>query len=204
MQIAPAQATDVEEATDCLVSAFARDPLIDYFLFGLPEPRDEARRTFFSLLLRARLAMAAPVLVARDGGRLVGAAMGYGANRPDWPEALERAWEAFEAGVPGMNERSEHYAAIKKAGLPPAPHYYLGVLGVAPGRQGQGLGQALLESFCALSAADPASAGVYLETATPANLPLYRRAGFTPTHSAPLGMGMLWCMYCKHERSLMR
>ena len=40
-----------------------------------------------------------------------------------------------------------------------------------PEARGTGTGGALLQAFCRLSAADPRSSGVYLETGNPDNLP---------------------------------
>jgi len=54
--------------------------------------------------------------------------------------------------------------------------WYLPVLAADVPRQGQGLGSALLKH--ALAHVDEAAAAAYLETATPANLPLYERFGF--------------------------
>ena len=59
---------------------------------------------------------------------------------------------------------------------PQAPHYYLQYLGVAPERQGQGFGSAILREITAQ--ADQAGTGCYLETATIQNVPLYQRHGF--------------------------
>lgn len=67
--------------------------------------------------------------------------------------------------------------------------------GIAPALQGQGIGQRLLASFCARSAADTASSGVFLETASAANVRFYQRAGFEVTGQGRLGESTLWCMF---------
>jgi len=58
----------------------------------------------------------------------------------------------------------------------PQPHYYLSALGVEPGRQGQGIGTALMRPV--LDRCDRDHLPAYLETATDRNLPLYERHGF--------------------------
>jgi GNAT superfamily N-acetyltransferase len=58
----------------------------------------------------------------------------------------------------------------------PEPCWYLGVLAVEPGRQGQGLGSRLMAPI--LARADREGLAVTLETAKARNLPLYRRHGF--------------------------
>jgi GNAT superfamily N-acetyltransferase len=59
----------------------------------------------------------------------------------------------------------------------PEPHYYLSALGVEPGRQGQGVGTALMRPV--LDRCDRDRIPAYLETATERNLPLYQRYGFS-------------------------
>jgi hypothetical protein len=140
MPIVPAAPPDVDEATRCLTAAFAADPLITYFFRSSPLGRNAACHAFFSLLLRARLALGMPVLLAKGSDAIVGAAMG--------------------------------------------------------------IGGALLEAFCGLSANDPRSCGVYLETATPANLPYYERYGFARTAEGALDdTATLWCLFRPDVRS---
>jgi GNAT superfamily N-acetyltransferase len=59
---------------------------------------------------------------------------------------------------------------------PREPHYYLEYLGVEPDRQGKGYGSALLRNLTAK--ADQEQMGCYLETASPASVPLYQRFNF--------------------------
>lgn len=60
----------------------------------------------------------------------------------------------------------------------PAGAWYLSILGVDPGRQGGGVGAALLAPT--LAQASRLGADCYLETFTPRNLPFYQRLGFRP------------------------
>lgn len=136
-----------------------------------------------------------PVLVARDAAGICGAAMGYDTAPPAWPQDLAQAWDRFEAYVPGLAERMAVYDAIAEKGKPAVPHYYLGVLGVDPARHGLGIGKQLLTAFCERADADPLSGGVYLETANPANVRFYERAGFVETGRGPMGSATLWCMF---------
>lgn len=155
---------------------------------------------FFSLLMRARLALEMPVLVARDGTQVLGAAMGYKTDRPAWPSDLAEEWDRFERSIPGLPDRIAIYDEIAEKCKPAAAHYYLGVIGVDPGLQGKGVGTRLLEAFCEMSAGDGLSGGVYLETAQPTNVAFYERAGFMETGRGALGSDTLWCMYFHHRR----
>jgi GNAT superfamily N-acetyltransferase len=67
-----------------------------------------------------------------------------------------------------MARRHRHYA--------PGPHMYLMALGVEPGRQGQGIGSALIAPV--LERCDRAGLPAYLETSTPGGRRLYERHGF--------------------------
>ena len=198
--IARAESGDIEAATRCFVSAFAADPLMKHFFGDEPRGRAASTETFFSLLMRARVALGAPTLVARDGGRVLGGAMGYATQRPEWPADLAREWSKLEGTSPDIAARFEAYERISCIGEPAEPHYYLGVIGVAPELRGTGLGSSLLRAFCHLSAADPASTGVYLETGNPANVPFYARHGFQVRCEEAMGEGRLWCMFLPHHR----
>lgn len=197
MTITNATPADLDEAVDCIVSAFAQDPITGFLLntgAGYPERVTQ----FFSLLMRVRLALKMPVLVVRGPSGIHGVAMGYATVRPDWPAELSKEWAAFEQAVPGIAQRMAAYDAIAEKGKPAEPHYYLGVIGIAPSLHGKGLGRQLLDSFCNVSAGDPLSKGVYLETANPSNVRFYERAGFLVTERGNLGTATLWCMYVLH------
>ena len=198
MRIVRAGAQDVEATVRSLVAAFAEDPLTGY-LMQPGEGYEDRLAQFFSLLMRARLALDAPVLVAKPNEVARGVAMGYATGRPAWPEALAEAWRRFERSLPDMVDRMAAYDEIAARFAPEAPHYYLGVLGLDPSLHGQGVGGRLLREFCAVSAADPRSHGVYLETAKPSNVPYYERAGFVQTGDATLGNIRLWCLYLPHS-----
>lgn len=58
----------------------------------------------------------------------------------------------------------------------PEPHFYLSILAVAPERQGQGIGSALLEPM--LERCGRERLPIYLETAQAKNVPFYQHHGF--------------------------
>ena len=61
---------------------------------------------------------------------------------------------------------------------PLRPHFYLGVLGVTPSRQGAGLGGVLVEPV--LVECDRCGHVAHLESSNPRNLGFYERSGFEP------------------------
>lgn len=80
--------------------------------------------------------------------------------------------------------------------FPTEPVRYLQALGVGPGRQGRGIGTALLGD--GLAKADAAHEAVYLETSLERNVRLYGAQGFTvvPGSPGPLSDGgpVMWRM----------
>lgn len=98
-------------------------------------------------------------------------------------------------GITGLWQLSRVVELIQKH-HPKEPHYYLQVLGVDPIAQGQGLSRYLLHSV--LEKCDVQKVPAYLETATPANIALYRHFGFEllkTMHQLPYGAPTLYCMY---------
>ena len=85
-------------------------------------------------------------------------------------------WEWIESKVPDESLR------------------HLDSVGVAPEMQGRGIGSALIDF--GLSRARAAEAGVFLETGTPRNVPLYERFGFRVFEDvdAPGGGPHMWFM----------
>lgn len=199
MKITPATSSDVNEALNCLAPAFANDPITGFLLGTGPGYRERVTQ-FFSLLMRARIALDMPVIVARNAGSIQGAAMGYTTLEPEWPADLAEQWDRFEKSTPAMTESIAAYDAIATRFKPATPHYYLGVIGVDPNLHGTGIGMQLLKSFCDLSANDPLSKGVFLETGKPSNVGFYERAGFVETGRESMGSATLWCMYLSHSR----
>ena len=199
MKITTATPSDIDEAVGCLATAFAQDPITGFLLQTSQGYRERVTQ-FFSLLMRARIELKMPVFVARGARAIDGATMGYSTVRPEWPADLTEEWDHFEKAIPGLTDRMAIYDEVANKFKPPSPHYYLGVIGTDPTSQGSGIGTQLLRSFCEVSANDPLSSGVYLETAQASNLRFYERVGFAETGRGNLGDATLWCMYLPHKR----
>lgn len=199
MKISSATPSDLDESIGRLADAFAHDPITGFLLQTGPGYRERVK-CFFSLLMRARIALGMPVLIARGVDGIHGAAMGYATVHPDWPADLSQEWNCFEKATPGMTDRMAVYEEISASFKPKVPHYYLGVIGVDPRLQGRGFGMQLLKAFCDLSANDTLSGGVYLETAQESNVGFYERCGFSEVGRGRLGGATLWCMYLPRPR----
>lgn len=199
MMITTPTLSDLDETVSCLADAFAQDPITGFLLQPGSGYRERVTQ-FFSLLMRARIALGMPVLIARDSEGIHGAVMGYSTVHPSWPSDVTEEWDRFEKASTGMTERMAVYEGIAAQFKPAAPHYYLGVIGTDPRMHGRGIGMQLIRSFCDASANDPSSRGVYLETAKKSNLAFYERAGFIETGRGAIGNHTLWCMYLQHAR----
>ena len=174
----PLTAADIPAPISILTRPFADDPGL---LFVLPDPADRAR-------LNARLAAAALRYTLRCGAPLVtsddvrGVALWFPPDASE-PTALDFAESGISA-VPGLIghdawTRFERLIAHLDALHPlhaPEPHWFLGVLGVDPAWQRQGLGAALMEPVFAQ--ADQAGVCCYLEAPTAANARYYVKRGF--------------------------
>ena len=68
---------------------------------------------------------------------------------------------------------------------PTEPHWYLPLIGVDPGHQGEGHGNILMTY--ALAQCDRDHAPAYLESSNPRNIPFYRRHGFEPLGAIQVG-----------------
>ncbi len=79
-----------------------------------------------------------------------------------------RAFSRFASLSPTLDRAHNRHA--------PGRHYYLLLLGVAPSRQGCGVGAALLEE--GLTRADTEGVPCYLDTMTDANVRFYEKRGF--------------------------
>lgn len=195
LTITTATSSDADTIVSALADAFAQDPLITYLFREHPNGVRAGATAFFSILLRARIALAMPASVLRQDSKILGATMGYDTARPNWPAPLAEEWRHLEASVPHLTTRLAAYEAICDAHQPSEPHYYLGVIGVHPSLQGKGAGKALLDHYCAQSQADPNSHGVYLDTASPSSLQFYYRNGFELRGEGRLDGAPLWCVY---------
>jgi ribosomal protein S18 acetylase RimI-like enzyme len=153
-----------------LARAFADDPVFRWF------SPDDGRRAamlpaFFAVFVEAFLrrgevytgeAGAGAALWSGPGVDPVGADAAYGARLAD--VAGEDAGRLFE-----VVERLEAHAPVE-------PHHHLQFLGVAPERQGVGLGGALMAPM--LERCDRDRAAAYLEATSDRNRALYERYGF--------------------------
>jgi len=167
--VRPARPTDEDELVDLLTLAFSKDPV---WRWVYPEARSYLANfpPFARLFAEASVAAGAAFL----SGQANGAAL--------WLPPDARADDAqlarlFQETIDESRQPEVFgYFGKMEAFHPEETHWYLPITGVDPASQGQGHGGAMLRH--ALSRCDGAGLPAYLESSSPANVPLYERHGF--------------------------
>lgn len=111
--------------------------------------------------------------------------------KPGLGEMLRAAWPMWRA-LGGNIGRALAVSDAMAAHRPNAPHWYLHIAGCDPAHQGQGHGGRAIRAGLAQATGVP----TYLETATEANVALYRSLGFAVTGEwdVPRGGPHFWSM----------
>jgi ribosomal protein S18 acetylase RimI-like enzyme len=167
-----ADAADRQTVLDVLTKAFMDDP-VACWLFPEVGRRGRLQAHYYRPLLTHPAAEA--YLAGRREGTSIWLTLAAGQTlyeeRPDAPEAGQ--WAVF-------GENGARLLALGQALAPRhpdrEPHLYLPCMGVLGGRQGAGLGSAMLRHR--LERADADGLAAYLEASSPRSRALYRRHGF--------------------------
>lgn len=189
------------ETARALGRAFINDPPLKVILPSPTEP--VARASRLELMFRGVLAMqrvnGQPLLGVMMDGKVVAAAViegtaGISQMRLLMSGLLQLPTMVQGLGWGGMRRATQLVDELVK-NHPHEPHIYLNFLGVDPDFQRRHhCGSALLEHLRDLAAQRPSLCGVYLETATEANVAYYQARGYEVIGELrPLGVRM-WQM----------
>ncbi|MBE1490868.1 GNAT family N-acetyltransferase [Plantactinospora soyae] len=186
---------DRQVVSDVLTEAFMNDP-VACWLFPVPGERGRLQSHFYGQLLDQSAAEA--YLAGRDEGASVWRALTSG-QEPD--EEHPDAPDEEQNSVFGENGARLRALGQALAERHPGrePHLYLACMGVVGGRQGAGLGSAMLRHR--LERADADGLAAYLEASSPRSRTLYLRYGFEEL-GAPVRVAdspLLWPMW-RHAR----
>jgi GNAT superfamily N-acetyltransferase len=187
----PATEADVPRLAAVLGRAFADDPLNRHLV---PDDRRRVTRLpgGFAEQLRHVFLPNGAVLTTADRA---GAALWLGpdAQRLSFGEQLRLLPGMVRLfGLRGMPGAMRALAELDGR-APREPHWHLSLLGVAPERQGTGIGSALLRPV--LERCDREVRAAYLETSKPENLGFYGRHGFAVREQVDLSGGLrIWTM----------
>lgn len=165
--ITQAVPADRERVVGTFVAAFEADPVLRHLF---PGESYAALAPLFAGHLFDRRVASGTVWLA-DGGAAIAMWDPPGPGTPPMPATSYLPADAAA--------RVDAYDAVIHPHLPSGPHWYLGVLARDPAHAGRRLGRAVMEPGLRRAAADGVPA--YLETATPVNVALYQRSGWTVT-----------------------
>ena len=166
-EITIATPADRPAVVGTLVAAFVKDPVLRY-LFPDEETYPRYAAAFFGHLFDKRVHRSSIWTIGGGASVAIWEPPADGHGSPEVSLAAH-----YPADVLG---RVEGYDAAVHAALPEFPYWYLGVLGTHPDSAGRGWGRAAMRAGLDRAAADGLPA--VLETSNPANVELYRRAGW--------------------------
>jgi len=157
------------QAVDVIVLAFSADPFMRWIY---PDP--SRYLSHFPAYVRGLGGRAFEHGTAYATAEIEGAALWL----PPGVHLDVQALESLFQQTVDEPTRSELVAVVGEISryYPEEDHWYLPLIGVDPTQQGRGFGGALMSH--ALVVCDRDSIPAYLETANPANVPLYQRYGF--------------------------
>ncbi len=189
------------EAAAVLGRAFVDDPLIKAILPPIGDAAERAHRMgrMFAVALASQRRSGQPLMGVLYEGRVGAAAIIEQVGRsPSIASIVLHDIALIPAlaktcGLGGVGRAAAALDVLSR-NRPAAPHLYLNVLGVEPTLQGRHFGVALLDWLRDQTALRPDLLGVYLETATEANVGYYSHVGYRVTGEIhPLGVRM-WQM----------
>ncbi|HEY0696783.1 MAG TPA: GNAT family N-acetyltransferase [Micromonospora sp.] len=192
-EIAVATLADRGRVLGSLVAAFAGDPVLRHlFPDNATYPRYAA--AFFGRLFDRRVGRGTVWTI----GSGASVAMWDAPQAGDGPPAASLAGDGPPAGSLADHlpadalARVDAYDRAVHDALPTTPFWYLGVLGTDPGHTGRRWGHTLMAAGLRRAAADGLPA--VLETRTPGNVEVYRRAGWAVAEVVPAGPLTVWVM----------
>ncbi|MGI5428525.1 GNAT family N-acetyltransferase [Streptomyces sp. CA-179760] len=184
---------DRESVVRLLDEAFQNDPVSGWVF-----PGAEDRRAHHPGLMAAftDIVLAAGRVDITEDGSACALWLSMPADDHDGDSEVDDGPAQVRAAVDPDNERIELIGRLTAAIHPSGrAHEYLWMIGVAPGRQGEGLGTALIESV--LDRCDREGVSAYLEASSARSRKLYERLGFEftgPVLDLPDGPAM-WPMW---------
>ncbi len=173
--IVHATAADLDELSVGLAAAFADDPVQRWLFAGAVDLRGALDR-FFRFFVDEYFALGHVYVPQADAA--AGGAMWAPPDRDILHDADRLSQLVALVGAEIGEDPTPRLMELARAAeyRPATPHFYLGILGVAPSGQGGGLGAELVGSV--LAACDEAGMVAHLESSNPRNLGFYERLGF--------------------------
>jgi ribosomal protein S18 acetylase RimI-like enzyme len=176
--IEPMVAGDLDEVLGVLARGM-RDNPVHVGAFGAEAPeRERLLRTFFGMLSKKPEIVENARVARLADGRIAGiyGSMNPGSCQPKPIEKLLMAPMLLGSLGLGNGRRVMRWLGTWSKHDPDTRHCHFGPIAVDAGLQGQGIGTAMMRSFCAEM--DAAGEAAYLETDKESNVRFYNRFGF--------------------------
>jgi ribosomal protein S18 acetylase RimI-like enzyme len=174
-----AVSSDVSPIAEALARAMEQDPGICW-MFPRSQTRERVLPQVFAAMI-AHLYLPANEVYTTDDRAAAALWLPPGHDAPAISQVISLAARMAPL-FPRVGRalwRAPGLAGLLNARRPREPHYYLALLGVAPSRQGHGIGSAMLLSQ--LTRCDAEGCPAYLESSNRRNLDLYTRHRFEVT-----------------------
>ncbi|BBF98880.1 MULTISPECIES: GNAT family N-acetyltransferase [Pseudonocardia] len=165
---------DLDGCVDALAEAFADYPFTRHTIAADDHVR--RLRACHELLIR-EVGLPHGRVHVIDGPDGIDAVAVWTPSTPAVEEALTRAAARLAELAGDRAAMATAAESVLAEYRPPTPLWFLAPVGVRPGRQGRGLGRAVLAP--GLAAADAGRMPAFLETSDPVNVGIYRRMGFS-------------------------
>lgn len=181
------------EAVELLCAAFRDYPVMRFVLGDAGDDHEARLRELIGFFCDKRLTRGWPVLALREEGRCAGVALVSEPEPVPAPPALLAAHFRLRNRL--GDDAMDRLAAFEEATdrfEPAEPHHLLGVLGVHPDFQRRGFARRLLDEVASLARRHPTSAGVWLTTEDPGNVPFYLGQGFRNVGEVDVGRLHSW------------
>lgn len=183
--VRPARLADIPDLVGILARAFADDPYMAYLTAGAAAP-DRRLRAGWTAILRYASAGLTATYTTEDR---TGVAVWLPPRAPSRSRIDSMRLKVAMARLRGLRRLRAVSNTVRdidgrRRRHAPEPHYYLEALAVDVGRQGQGIGTALLAPI--LEQCDSSGLSASLETVNPRNLPFYERLGFAVVEEVTL------------------
>jgi GNAT superfamily N-acetyltransferase len=191
VEIRPADPSRIAHIAEVIGRAFVTEPMMAWPLGGRTDDLEERCIRYHALFIEPMM----------DRGIIWETTDGHGALvlvPPEQADALDDALHVNDSSTHNVfhdgGRRYELFWEWVASKIPREPLWHLDSVAVAPGRQGRGIGSALIEF--GLEQARESGTAMVLETGTQRNVPLYARHGFQVVEEAdsPGGGPHVWFM----------
>jgi ribosomal protein S18 acetylase RimI-like enzyme len=183
-------------ALNVLCAAFHDYPVMRYVIGEADPEYDEKLRELIGFFVEARLTRNIPLIGLHDANDLLGVAVVSPPKEIPIPRELANCHAQVQRrlGREAMAQ-FDRYNEACEATDPGHVAHYLGMIGIHPEAQGQGMGRQLIDAVKDRARFHPESTGITLNTECESNLPFYEKVGFLKGSEADVGPLHTWSFY---------